>query len=222
VEAKAKAAEEAFKKATADALQKLSPEKLKAQGIDGVIFANTTGDLPIPDKEGFIKWLEEGHSFIGMHSASDTFHQFPGYIAMLGGEFAGHGAQVPADLIKGDPQHPATAGLPETWNLNQEEVYEFKNHDRAKVRALWFLRHNPTKPQEAGYNGVSWCKTAGKGRVFYTSLGHREDLWNADPNYPKRINTPEIAKQFQQHILGGMKWALGLAEGSAQPNPEVK
>jgi len=63
---------------------------------------------------------------------------------------------------------------------------------------------------------------AGKGRVFYTSLGHREDLWSDDPNLPGRKNSPEISKQYQAHILGGIKWALGLADGSATPNPDVK
>jgi type 1 glutamine amidotransferase len=63
---------------------------------------------------------------------------------------------------------------------------------------------------------------AGKGRVFYTSLGHREDLWSDDPDLKGRVNSVELAKQYQAHILGGIKWALGLAEGSAEPNPEVK
>jgi hypothetical protein len=36
------------------------------------------------------------------------------------------------------------------------------------------------------------------------------------------VNSPEISKQYQAHILGGIKWALGLAAGSATPNPEVK
>ena len=36
--------------------------------VDAVIFANTTGDLAIPDREGFIRWVEQGHALIGMHS----------------------------------------------------------------------------------------------------------------------------------------------------------
>ena len=80
------------------------------------------------------------------------------------------------------------------------------------------LRIDPAKDE---YAAVSWCRMAGKGRVFYTSLGHREDLWSAE-EMPGRINSPETSKQYQAHILGGIKWALGLAEGSATPNPEVK
>ncbi|MCE9612239.1 MAG: ThuA domain-containing protein [Chthoniobacter sp.] len=205
-------------------MAKLSPENLVAQKIDAVIFANTTGDLPLPDRDGFIKWVESGHGFCGMHSAGDTFHGFPGYLGMLQAEFKGHGRQVPADLIAGDKTHPANGAIGETWNLTQEEMYEFKDgsHDRAKIRALWYLRHHPQDPNKLGYAPVSWCRLAGKGHVFYTSLGHREDLWDDTDAVKDRKNSVEISKQYQAHILGGIKWALGLASGSAEANPDAK
>ncbi len=59
------------------ALLKLSPDSLKY--YDGVIFCSTTGDLPIPDKAGFLDWIRQGHAFIGIHAASDTFHGWPEY-----------------------------------------------------------------------------------------------------------------------------------------------
>ena len=199
-------------------MAKLSPENLAKQKVDGVIFANTTGDLPLPDKEGFIKWIEAGHGFMAMHSGSDTFHNFKGYIDMLQGEFDGHGAQVPADLIVADSQHPATQGLPNPWNLKQEEMYLIKSHDRSKLRTLLYMKHHPNEPQNAGYFPVAWNRKAGQGRVFYTSLGHREDLWSDDPNLKDRKNPVETSKLYQQHILGGIKWALGLADGNADAN----
>ncbi len=224
VDAQAKDAQKKFDAAVKIALEALSPANLAAKKIDGVIFANTTGDLPLPDKEGFVKWVQDGHAFMGMHSASDTFHQFDGYKQMIQAEFKTHGKQVPADLVAGDVKHPANGGIGAKWDIKQEEVYEFKDgsHDRAKLRALWFLRHHPVDPANAGYNPVSWCRMDGKGRIFYTSLGHREDLWSEDPDMKGRVNTPEISKQFQAHILGGIKWALGLADGSAEPNPSVQ
>ena len=199
-------------------MAKLAPDKL-AQ-VDGVIFANTTGDLPLPDKDGFIKWIEAGHAFMAMHSGSDTFHGFKPYIEMLGGEFETHKAQVPVDLIVGDSEHPAAKGLTNPWDLAQEEMYLFKNHHAAKVRRILYLKHHPNEPQTLGYFGVSWCKMAGQGKVFYTSLGHREDLWSDDPTLRDRKNSIETARKFQQHILGGIKWALGLEKGSAEPQPE--
>src|SRR5258708_6191516 len=102
-----KTAEDAWEATLKQALEKLSPESLK--NYDGVVFASTTGDLPIPDKQGFLDWIKAGHAFIGIHAASDTFHGWPGYIDMLGGEFKTHGAQVSVDCINADPSNPATA-----------------------------------------------------------------------------------------------------------------
>jgi uncharacterized protein len=222
VESQAKDAQAKFDAAMKQTLEKTTPANLASNKIDMVIFANTTGDLPLPDKEGFIKWIEDGHAFAAMHSGSDTFHHFPGYIEMLGGEFETHHAQVPADLVAADSAHPANAGIGSKWDLKQEEMYHIKSQDRAKVHMLWFMQHDPNETATQVFFPVSWCKTAGKGRVFYTSLGHREDLWSDDPALPGRVNTPEISKQYQAHILGGIKWALGLADGSATPNPDVK
>ena len=219
---KAKASQADFDGQMKEAMNKLSPANLAAKHIDGVIFANTTGDLPLPDREGFIQWIEAGHAFMAMHSGSDTFHGFKGYNDMLQGEFAGHGAQVPADLVAGDTAHPANAGIGAKWDIQLEEMYLIKNQDRAKVRSLWFLTHDPNNTSKAGFYPVSWCRKSGDGRIFYTSLGHREDLWNADPNLKDRKNTVETSQRYQAHILGGIKWALGLADGNATPNPEAQ
>lgn len=218
----AKEAQAKFDAAVKTNLERLSPANLAAEKIDGVIFANTTGDLPLPDKEGFIHWIEQGHAFMAMHSGSDTLHQFRGYIDMLQGEFDNHGAQVPADLVAADTAHPANAGIGTTWDLVQEEMYLIKSQDRSKVRALWFLRHHPNNKDEEGFFPVSWCRKAGDGRVFYTSLGHREDLWSDAADLKDRKNPIETSKRYQAHLLGGIKWALGLAEGSAEPNPDAK
>ena len=221
-EAQVKDLQAQFDTAAKQTLEKVSPANLVANKIDMVIFANTTGDLPLPDKDGFIKWIEDGHAFAAMHSGSDTFHHFPGYIEMLGGEFETHHAQVPADLVAADTAHPANAALGSKWDLKQEEMYHIKSQDRAKVHILWYMQHDPNETATQVFFPVSWCRMAGKGRVFYTSLGHREDLWSDDPALPGRVNSPEISKQYQAHILGGIKWALGLADGDATPNPDVK
>ena len=223
-DAEVKAAEAKRGDAMKASMAILAPDQLAANKVDLVIFANTTGDLPLSDRDGFIKWIEDGGNFAAMHSGGDTFHGFKGYLEMLQCEFASHGPQVSAELVAGDKEHPANGGIGEKWNLSQEEMYEFKDgsHDRAKIRALWYLRNHPVKKDQLGYNPVSWCRMAGKGRVFYTSLGHREDLWSDDPAMKDRKNSVEISKQYQAHILGGMKWALGLAKGEVKPNPDVK
>jgi uncharacterized protein len=199
------------------ALQKLSPDSLK--NFDAVAFVSTTGDLPIPDKEGFLNWIKSGGAFIGIHAASDTFHGWPEFIEMLGGEFAHHGAQVGVECLNEDPQHPATAHLGKTWTIKQEEIYQFKNYDPAKVHDLLILDKHPENGS-SGHFAVSWCKEYGQGRVFYTSLGHREDLWDTDPSIKDRKNPVEISKAYQAHVLGGINWALGLQTGAAPAKKE--
>ena len=197
--------EAAWQAALKSELQKLSPESLK--NYDGVIFASTTGDLPIPDKQGFLDWIKAGHAFIGIHAAGDTFHGWPEFIEMLGGEFAHHGKQAGVECLNQDPTNPATASLGKSWTISLEEIYQFKNYDPAKVHDLLILDKHP-ETGAPGHFGVAWCKDYGKGKVFYTSIGHREDIIDADPNLKDRKNFVEISQAYQTHLLGGIKWAL--------------
>jgi type 1 glutamine amidotransferase len=190
----------------------MSLEKL--QNYDGVIFANTTGDLPLPNKDGFIQWLQSGKAFIGMHSATDTFHGFRPYIEMIGGEFDGHPWSQAVTVRVDDAGNPASKPFPKEFEIN-DEIYQFKSYSRADKDVLLQLdSSNEERPKVApkkdatplgffqrgkrtdGDYAVSWVKTFGKGRVFYTSLGHRDQVWE-DPRY-------------QEHILGGIRWALDL------------
>ena len=79
------------------------------------------------------------------------------------------------------------------------------------------MNKDPNEKTVPGHFPVSWCRMYGKGRVFYTSLGHREDIWDADPKLKDRKNSVEVSLAFQAHILGGIKWALGLEPGDARP-----
>jgi type 1 glutamine amidotransferase len=191
--------------------EKMSPDALK--NYDAVVFANTTGDLPLPDEQAFLDWIKSGKGFVGMHSAADTFHHFDGYLDMVGAEFKQHEAQVQVDPINQDPDCPACRHLPANWKVF-DEIYQFKNFDPAKVHGLLTLDKHPNNGTPGIYP-ISWCKEYGKGRVFYTSLGHREDVW--DPNWPDRKNPKEVAEAYQEHILNGIKWAVGLEQWNAKP-----
>lgn len=200
-----------------EALKKLSPENL--QRYDCVVFASTTGDLPLPNKQGFIDWIAAGHAFVGVHAATDTFHGFSPFVDMIGGEFLKHGPQVEVDCLNCDAQHSAVKHLPASWTVF-DEIYQFKNHDQKKVHDLLRLDKHPND-KTPGHYPVSWCKPFGQGRVFYTSLGHREDMWDpAHTDKQGRKNVGTIAEQYQAHVLGGLLWALGLAPGSSTlPTP---
>jgi hypothetical protein len=83
-----------------------------------------------------------------------------------------------------------------------DEIYLFKNFHREKVHGLLTMDRHPNFGQPGDYP-VAWCKEYGKGRVIYSSLGHRTDV----------VQRPEI----KQHYLGAILWAAGLAEGDAKP-----
>jgi uncharacterized protein len=196
--------------------EKMSAEALKQ--YDAVIFANTTGDLPLPDNQAFLDWIKSGKGFVGMHSATDTFPGFPGYTEMIGGHFKTHGPQVKVDVINQDKECPICKHLPANWEVF-DEIYQMKDFDRAKVHGLLTLdklaKGNDPNDKTPGDFPIAWCKEYGQGRVFYTSLGHREDVW--DPTWPDRKNSKEVAEAYQKHILGGIKWALGLEQMNAKP-----
>lgn len=168
------------------------------QRYDAVVFANTVGELPLPDRDGFIRWVRNGGAFIGIHSASDTLHAYAPYRAMLGAEFEVHHEQVLVEAINVDPSHPANRHLGATWNLagRKEEIHLFKNYLRPVLHELVVLDRHPNTGAP-GHYGISWCREFGQGRVFYTALGHNESVWQL----------PE----FQQHLLGGMTWAMRMA-----------
>jgi len=188
-----------------DNMKKEFSRKMSAEGLkkyDGVIFDSTTGDLPL-DVDVLIAWIKSGGAFIGMHAATDTFHHSPAFISMIGGEFLDHGPQLKVECSNQDLEHPATKHLGAVYQVF-DEIYQFTNFCRPCVHGLLTLDKKPeVKDPRPGDYPVSWCKQVGKGKVFYTSLGHREDVWTSD--------------KYQKHILGGINWALGLEPGSAIP-----
>ena len=169
------------------------------QNYDAVVFGSTTGDLPLPDREAFLQWIKKGHGFLGVHSASDTFHGFPAYLDMIGGEFQTHGKQVWV-IDKADDKNHAAAAPFGAGRLVFDEIYEFKNFDKNKVHPLIHMDKHP-QTGEAGYYPVAWCKNYGTGRVFYTALGHRPEVWGLP--------------WYKQHVQNGILWTLGLASGDA-------
>ncbi len=196
--------DEAIRKVLAE---KMSPEALGK--LDGVIFANTTGELPLPDREAFLNWIKSGKSFVGMHAATDTFNDYPAYVDMIGGRFKTHGPQVGVDALNKDKECPACRDLGDSWKMF-DEIYQFQDFDPAKVHTILALDKHPNNGTPGSYP-LAWCRYYGKGKVFYTALGHREDIWDDEtPEDYKRTNPKEVALAYQAHILGGIKWTLGM------------
>lgn len=202
-----------------------TPEYLA--GFDGLMLM-TNGNLPMTDaqKKALLDFVRSGKGFIGAHCASLTFYNYPEFGEMLGGYYRRSVLQNRIGVLKvEDPNHPATKMLGGSWPL-VDEFYHFGtapwdaarpkdnidvlfgNHipmgfSRDRVHVLLSLDTAKTNMEgmpdvvKGGDYPQAWTRDYGKGRSFYTSLGHRDDIWSNDP-------------VFRAHILGGIRWSLGL------------
>lgn len=170
---------------------------ITVQGLapyQAIVFANTTGSLPIRDLAAFLSWVSGGRGFVGIHSASDTFHDRAEYIAMLGGEFLTHGAIVEAEIRVDDASQASVAHLAPLFRMT-DEFYRFTRRD-PNVARLLSLPREPNDGAGAGATDLplAWQKPFGAGRVFYTALGHRTELWQD--------------ARYRRHVLEGIRWAM--------------
>ncbi len=208
---------------------KFSPDYLK--NFDAVLFY-TTGDLTSPGtdnqppmspagKQALIDWVRSGGAFAGTHSASDTFHtaneskkgpdrwvnhgdMADPYVRLLGGEFIRHGAQQKSKNTVINPAFPGMESLGSSFELH-EEWYSLKDFpDDLHVLLLQDAPSMKGDEYKRPPFPSTWARSDGKGRVFYTSMGHREDVWT-NP-------------LFQNVLTGGLRWAMGLAPADTTPN----
>ena len=211
-----KAAQEQFKKDDAawqatlkDAFAKaFAPETLAS--FDGVMFVNTTGDLPVPDLTALLDWVKSGKSFVGMHAATDTFKSSDAYCDFIGGHFAGHPWNAGGEhgFVVHEPNHRLTAMFPPRFRW-KDEIYQYDLRLKPEnLRVLVSLDMPASTPKEPWHVPVSWVRDYGKGRVFYTNFGHNDATWK-EP-------------MFQKHIVEGIAWSLGRFDAPAAANPDVQ
>ena len=199
--------------------QLLTKKKLESNGknlnyFDAVMFYST-GELPMDDEQkaalmSFVK--EDGKGFLGTHSATDTFYKWPEYGEMIGGYFNDHPWHQKVRVMVEDRDFPATKHFPPSFEIT-DEIYQFKEYSRDRVRVLMSLDANSVDLTNKKVHrtdkdfAVTWVRNFGKGRVFYSSLGHEEQVWDR----------PDI----QQMWLEAVKWAMGMTEGNATPRPKA-
>jgi type 1 glutamine amidotransferase len=181
--------------------------------FDAVMFY-TTLELPLDDEQkasllSFVK--DDGKGFLGTHSATDTFYKWPEYGEMIGGWFNDHPWHQKVRVNVEDREFPATKHFPSSFEVT-DEIYQFKNYSRDRVRVLMSLDTSSVDLTKKNVHrddkdfAVTWVRDYGKGRVFYSSLGHEEQVWDR----------PDI----QQMWLEAVKWAMGMTQGNTTPRPK--
>jgi uncharacterized protein len=185
--------------------------------FDALVFASTTGELDMDhsqkqDMMSFIK--DDGKGFVGIHAALDTFYKWAEYGEMIGGWFDEHPwTTFEAPIIVEDPTFPAVRHFPSAF-VKRDEIYQAKSWSRDKVNVLLSLDatkldyNNPRVHRQDHDFAVAWSKMYGKGRVFYSTLGHTKEAWD----------DPDIQKMYFEAI----KWSLGMTEGNTASHPRPK
>jgi type 1 glutamine amidotransferase len=203
------------------------PEKLNT--FDAVFMLNTTGDCLLPkfekgDKEAekaareretmlkksLVDFVSSGKGLIGVHSATDTYGGWKEYNQMMGGTFAGHPWNQAVFIKNLEPKNPVNAAFEDKDLEVADEIYQFRADTALPTDRKFLLALDPEKFKDIskgnrkdGLYPISWIASYGKGRTFYCSLGHREEIfWN-----------PTILK----HYLAGIQYALGDLEADATP-----
>ncbi|MHC4425784.1 MAG: ThuA domain-containing protein [Planctomycetota bacterium] len=185
----------------------------------------TSGDLTKPNeaktppmspkgKKKLLRTIAAGKGFVSFHAATDSFHskgprdqnqtEVDPYIAMIGGEFIVHGDQQEAIIRAASPNFPGVKQFGKVQKL-EEEWYALKNF--AKDLHVILIEDNEGMEGDCYQRPpfpATWARLHNKGRVFYTSFGHRDDIWT----------NPDV----QGIITGGLAWAMGNVKVDVTPN----
>jgi len=185
--------------------------------FDAVLFY-TTGELAMSEqqKKDLLAFVhDDGKGFIGVHSAIDTFYKWPEYGDMVGGYFKEHPWGVfDAPVLVEDPNFPGMQAFPPAF-IFKDEMYQVKEFSREKAHVI--MRLDPSKLDLTNKRvmpehlidkdfPIAWAKSYGKGRVYYNTLGHREETWDR--------------RDVQTVYLEAIKWAMGITSADITPHAQ--
>jgi type 1 glutamine amidotransferase len=158
-----------------------------------VVFLLTTGDvLDAAQQRAFQRYIRSGGGYAGFHSAADTEYDWPFYGRLVGAYFQSHPAVQPATVAVAGAFARA-ARLPRRW-MRTDEWYDFRTNPRPHVHVLATIDETTYQGGSMGADHpLVWCHRSGKGRAWYSAMGHTPESW-ADP-------------PFRRHVLAGIRFA---------------
>ena len=170
----------------------------------GAVMFFTTGELPMNDaqKQALLDFVRGGGGFLGVHSATDTFYQWPEYGKLIGGYFDQHPWHETVRIDVADRSDPLVVSMGASISLT-DEIYQIRDFDVDGSHVL--LRLDPASVDLSRDNvhrhpygwPLAWTRTYGNGRVFYTALGHEEGVWRD--------------MRFQTLLHSAVLWAIGAS-----------
>lgn len=164
------------------------------QSLDLVIQHITMSEMSNRESKGLRDAIARGVGLAGCHGGlGDSFRNDTEYQYMVGGQFVKHpGGQIDYEVTISNSTDPITAGIND-FSLKTEQYYMHFDPNIEILATTSFSGQH-----DAWIDGVEmpvvWKKTYGKGRVFYSALGHSEDIFEI----PKAWNI----------MTRGIEWAV--------------
>ncbi|MEO6801733.1 MAG: ThuA domain-containing protein [Granulicella sp.] len=152
---------------------------------------------------------DDGKGFVASHAGATAFFSWPEFGNMLGGRFDEHPwGIISAPVIVEDSHFPGMQDLPHEFE-HVDEYYQIKDFSRKKAHVILRLdvsHLDMTGPLVHHHDQdfpLAWAKTYGKGRVYYSALGHDPSTWDD--------------RAVEQMYLEAIKWALRLTDADIAP-----
>jgi type 1 glutamine amidotransferase len=180
--------------------------------VDAIFFlGHREVELTAQQKADLVSFVrDEGKGFVAAHTAVTAFESWPEFGDLLGARYDGHPWNTAyGSIINEDPAFPATKHFPAVFNFT-DEFYQAREYSRDRIRVLLRLDvskmpANPELHRTDGDFPLAWAKMYGKGRVFYSALGHASSTWD----------DPSVYRMYFE----ALKWSLGMSEADVAPRP---
>ena len=194
---------EAAKVTLADNLDVYTDKELM-EGLDLIVQVWTMGEITREQESGLLEAVRGGVGIAGWHGGlGDSFRNNVAYQFMVGGQWVAHpGGVIDYEVNIIDHQDNVTKGLKD-FKMHSEQYY-MQVDPNVKVLATTTFTGEHDAWIEGNVIPVVWKKVYGKGRVFYSSLGHVA----ADFKVPEAL---EIQKR-------GIRWA---SQSKYKPIPQL-
>jgi type 1 glutamine amidotransferase len=164
-------------------------------------------------RNSLLDYVRNGGGLVAVHFAIGANRHWPEFRQLLGATFTGHPWNEEVGLRIEEPDHPLVQAFGGPRYRLADEIYQYGDpYDRSQLRVLISLDTERTNmgvrwiQRTDGDFALAWVKDFGRGRVFYTSFGHRTELfWN-----------PALLRFY----LNAVQFATGDLSAPTAPRPD--
>ena len=167
----------------------------RLDGFDAVMVYTCLGKLTAAQERNLLEFVNGGGGLVAIHSANISFLENEGYVEMVGTKFTDHGpvARFDVEMLPAAAEFvPRVA----TEFSVEDEFYKMEKATSARLRPFMQGAWQFEKLM------LGYVRNYGKGRVFYTGLGHHEPV----------VRHPE----FLNHLFKGLRYATKQKEGKVR------